>query len=87
MPEPQAEALAEAFKDAQGEAEFATKQAIADLRRDLKELEAKLTGNRRELDTKLTRDLREVEAKLTHDSRWPMRDWRTYPNPFSQAAS
>jgi hypothetical protein len=43
LPEAQAEAIADAFKDAQGEAEFATKQDIAELRRDLKEMEMRLT--------------------------------------------
>lgn len=43
LPEMQAEAIADAFRDAQGEAELATKQDIADLRRDLRELESRLT--------------------------------------------
>ena len=39
----QAEAVAEAFRDAQGEAELATKRDIEDLRRDMKEIELRLT--------------------------------------------
>jgi hypothetical protein len=39
----QAEAVAEAFRDAQGEAELATKRNIEDLRRDMKEIELRLT--------------------------------------------
>lgn len=35
MPEPQAEAIADAFKDAQSEAEFATKQDIAELKQEM----------------------------------------------------
>ena len=39
----QAEAVAEAFRDAQGEADLATKRDIEDLRRDMKEMELRLT--------------------------------------------
>jgi len=53
MPEAQAEAIADAFKDAQSEAELATK-------RDLKELEAAL---KRDIDD-LRRDMREMEQRL-----------------------
>ena len=40
--ESQAEALAEAIKDAGGEAEIATKVDVADVKRDIKELELKI---------------------------------------------
>ena len=50
LPELQAEAISEAFRDAQAEAELATKQDIAELRheiellrRDLKDLESRMT--------------------------------------------
>ena len=43
VPENQAEAISEAFKDAQGEAELATKHDIDDVRRDMRELEQRLT--------------------------------------------
>jgi hypothetical protein len=43
LPETQAEAIADAFRDAQGEAELATKQDIEMLRRDLRELESRMT--------------------------------------------
>lgn len=72
VPEAQAEAMSDAFKEAQGEAEFATKQDIAELkqemvllRRDLKELETRLTHDLNGLETKLTRDLKEMEMRLT----------------------
>ena len=42
VPELQAEAFSEAFKDAQGEAELATKRDIEDLRRDMIQLEQRL---------------------------------------------
>jgi hypothetical protein len=44
--ESQAEALSDAFKDAQGESELATQRDIADVRRDIDDM-------RRELDAKL----------------------------------
>jgi len=40
--ESQAEALAEAIKDASGEAELATKADVAEVKRDIKELELKI---------------------------------------------
>jgi len=43
MPEAQAEAIADAFKDAQSEAELATKRDIDELRRDMREMEQRLT--------------------------------------------
>ncbi|TAN53092.1 MAG: DUF1640 domain-containing protein [Methylococcaceae bacterium] len=42
LPESQAEAIADAFKDAQGEAELATKRDIDDLRRDMREMEQRI---------------------------------------------
>lgn len=42
LPEGQAEAIADAFKDAQGEAELATKRDIDDLRRDMREMEQRM---------------------------------------------
>lgn len=50
IPEGQAEAVADAFRDAQGEAELATKRDIGDvrneielLRRDMRDLEQRMT--------------------------------------------
>jgi hypothetical protein len=43
IPEAQAKAIAEAFREAQGEAELATKHDIELLRCDLKELEQRMT--------------------------------------------
>ena len=42
IPESQAEAFSEAFKEAQGEAELATKRDIDDVRRDMIQLEQRL---------------------------------------------
>jgi hypothetical protein len=42
VPESQAEAFSEAFKEAQGEADIATKRDIDDVRRDMRELEQRL---------------------------------------------
>jgi hypothetical protein len=44
IPEDQAEALSEAFREAQSDAELATKPDIELLKRDLKELETKFIG-------------------------------------------
>ena len=42
LPEIQAEAIADAFRDAQGEAELATKRDIDDIRRDMREMEQRM---------------------------------------------
>lgn len=42
LPESQAEAISEAFKGAQGEADLATKRDIDDLRRDMRDMEQRL---------------------------------------------
>ena len=42
VPEIQAEAFSEAFKEAQGEADLATKRDIDGVRRDMRELEQRL---------------------------------------------
>jgi hypothetical protein len=42
VPENQAEAISEAFKEAQGEADLATKRDIDDVRRDMREMEQRL---------------------------------------------
>jgi hypothetical protein len=42
VPENQAEAISEAFKEAQGEADLATKRDIDDIRRDMREMEQRL---------------------------------------------
>lgn len=42
IPEAQAEAISEAFKEAQGEADLATKRDIDDIRRDMREMEQRL---------------------------------------------
>ncbi|MDP2902606.1 MAG: DUF1640 domain-containing protein [Methylovulum sp.] len=42
VPESQAEAFSEAFKEAQGEADLATKHDIDDVRRDMREMERRL---------------------------------------------
>ena len=44
MPEIQAEALVDAFRDAQSEAELATKQDIELLKRDIGDLETRISG-------------------------------------------
>jgi hypothetical protein len=44
IPEAQAEAFVDAFKEAQGEAELATKADIAALKQDMKALEERLTA-------------------------------------------
>ncbi|MCX7103100.1 MAG: DUF1640 domain-containing protein [Methylobacter sp.] len=46
VPESQAEAFSDAFKEAQGEAELATQHDITDVRRDISDL-------RRDMDTRL----------------------------------
>lgn len=58
--ENQAEALAEAIKDASGEGELATK-------RDLKDVENCLRRDLSEVQNSLKRDLNEVENKLRHE--------------------
>ena len=50
LPEAQAEAIADAFREAQGEAELATKQDIAVLKQDI---------------ALLKRDIQEMELRLT----------------------
>jgi ubiquinone biosynthesis protein UbiJ len=52
--ESQAEALAEAIKDASGEAELATKADVADVKRDIKELELKIDARFEGLKGELT---------------------------------
>lgn len=42
VPESQAEAISDAFKEAQGEAELATKYDINDLKRDMHDMEQRL---------------------------------------------
>ncbi len=42
VPENQAEAISEAFKEAQGEADLATKRDVDDIRRDMREMEQRL---------------------------------------------
>ena len=42
LPEGQAEAISEAFKEAQGEADLATRRDIEDVRRDMREMEQRL---------------------------------------------
>jgi len=42
VPESQAEAISEAFKEAQGEADLTTKRDIDDVRRDMREMEQRL---------------------------------------------
>lgn len=44
IPEDQAKALSEAFREAQSDADLATKQDIELLKRDIKELETKFIG-------------------------------------------
>ena len=43
LPEAEAEAISEAFRDAQGEADLATKRDLEDIRRDIREMEQRLT--------------------------------------------
>lgn len=54
LPETQAEAISDAFKDAQGEAELATQAGIKDIRRDIDDL-------RRDMDARLI----QMEQRLT----------------------
>jgi hypothetical protein len=61
LPEMQAEAIADAFRDAQGEADLATKQDIAELRGELGH-EIELVRHEIAL---VRRDLRELESRLT----------------------
>ena len=51
--EPQAEALSEAFKDAQGEADLATQQDIKDVRRDIDDLRKEMIMMEQRLIIKL----------------------------------
>jgi len=44
VPESQAEAFSDAFKDAQGEAEIATQYDIKDVRRDITDLRTEING-------------------------------------------
>ena len=53
MHEEQAKGVAEAFKDAQGEAELATRRDIDDLRRDMREIESNLKRDMRELEQRM----------------------------------
>ena len=53
VPESQAEAFSEAFKDAQGEAELATQHDISDVRRDIDDL-------RRDMDARFI----QIEQRL-----------------------
>lgn len=43
LPEQQAQAISDAFRDAQSEAQLATKHDIENLRRDMRELEQRMT--------------------------------------------
>ena len=44
LPESQAEAIADAFRDAQSEAELATKRDIEDVRRNMREMEQRMVS-------------------------------------------
>jgi len=57
VPESQAEAFSEAFKDAQGEAEIATKLDIDDVRRDIDDL-------RRDMDARFIQSEQRLVIKL-----------------------
>jgi len=57
FPEPQAEAVAEAFKDAQGEAEVATK-------RDLAETESRVLGVIERVEHRLETKIAEVRSEI-----------------------
>ena len=50
----QAEAVAEAFKEASGEAEFATKRDVELVRQDVRELELRIDARFERVDGKLT---------------------------------
>lgn len=53
MHEEQAKGVAEAFKDAQGEAELATRRDIDDVRRDMREMESNLRRDMREMEQRM----------------------------------
>ncbi|CAA9889982.1 conserved hypothetical protein [Candidatus Methylobacter favarea] len=53
IPEQQAEAFSEAFKDAQGEAELATQNDIHDLRRDIDDLRRDMEARFIQLEQRL----------------------------------
>ncbi len=57
IPESQAEAFSEAFKDAQGEAELATQRDINDVRRDIDDL-------RRDMDSRFIQMEQRLIIKL-----------------------
>jgi hypothetical protein len=57
LPEMQAEALTDALRDAQGEADLATKQDITELKRDIQSLEIRF-------DAELRTRIKEIEATL-----------------------
>jgi hypothetical protein len=65
VPATQAEAFADAFRDAQGEADFATKADIAAVRADLRELERLMKADLRETELRLTIKLGALMAVAT----------------------
>ena len=64
----QAEVQAHALADIVEE-RLATKQDIATLRRDIKELETSLRHDMKELETSLKRDIKELETSLQRDMK------------------
>ena len=68
FPEPQAEAVAEAFKDAQSETEVATKRDLGEtesrLHTDLAKTESQLRADMAEMESRLRVDIERVEHRL-----------------------
>jgi hypothetical protein len=69
IPEAQAEAMSEAFKDAQGEAEFATKADIAEVKRDIESLRLATKADIAELKTELKTDIANVRTEIERMGR------------------
>ena len=67
VPEKQAEVQAELQSETISdllEGNFANKQDINELKRDIKELDTKLTGNIKELESKIERNTKELDLKI-----------------------
>ena len=64
MPENQAEAISEAFQEAQGEAELATQHDIVDVRRDIQDLRKEINEFKREIDFRLVQTEQRLTIKL-----------------------
>ena len=72
MPEPQAEIIADKQAELVTE-QLATKADVTDIRRDMKQMEARLQGeivtvkrDMKQMETGLKRDMKEMETRLEH---------------------